>query len=125
MVKFDRKKLEKCNNLVLKFHVLLAFFELVQNKYYDMVAVRDVNIGGFARFGVACDPDIRAQWSDSYILDDSTLSQISFELVMIYFSRKNKQNTCSTDDFIVMPNISQENLDHLGRKNPVKMKINM
>ena len=85
-----------------------------------MVAVRDVNIGGFARFGVACDPDIRAQWSDSYILDDSTLSQISFELGMISFSGKSKPNTRSTDAFIVMPNISQENLDHLGRKNPWK-----
>ena len=36
---------------------------------------------------------------------------------MISFAGKSKPNTRSNDAFIVMPNISYENLDHLGHKN--------
>jgi len=93
------------------------FLELVRNKYYDMVALRNVNMDGLATFGIAYHPEQREQWLGDTIPDDSSQSRIPFEPGMVSFSASGRPDSRSTEVFVVMPQVSQERLDLLRSKN--------
>lgn len=88
------------------------FMQLVRAKYFDGVALNRVIPGFLAQFGIGKHLGQRFEYSELRIRDDEDMG-IKFEPGMISFA-KNSENSRSTEVFIVMPDVSEDQLNFFG-----------
>lgn len=88
------------------------FLELVRLGYYDGVALNRVVPGFLTQFGIAVDPTMRNNWGGLPIFDDSPLD-IHFQPGYLSFAGSGP-NSRTTEIFIVMTGVDQEQLDYFG-----------
>lgn len=87
------------------------FLQLVREQYYDGVAFNRAVPGFLTQFGIARDYEQRSKWDSLTILDDTTFEE--FKPGYISFAGSGKDSR-TTEIFIVMPNVEQEQLDYFG-----------
>lgn len=88
------------------------FLELVRLGYYNGVAFNRVVPGFLTQFGIAVDLDVRNHWGMLSIFDDSP-ANIPFQPGYLSFAGSGP-NSRTTEIFIVMPGVDQEQLDYFG-----------
>ncbi len=89
------------------------FLELVRGGYYDGVAFNRVVPSFLTQFGIAVDPTIRNDWGELSIYDDFPRPDIPFQPGYLSYAGSGPDSR-TTEIFIVMPGVDQEQLDYFG-----------
>lgn len=113
---YSRKSSDTFNILVKPYwsqRGASRFLELVRSGYYDGVALNRVVPGFLTQFGIAADPTVRNHWGKLAIVDDLPFDDITFQPGYLSFAGSGIDSR-TTEIFIVMPGVGQEQLDYFG-----------